>query len=248
MTIEFKPTWLYIKQHNVTGLKYFGKTIKNPDTYNGSGVRWVRHLTKHGTDVSTIWKQLFTDKTELNHFALKFSQDNNIVESNKYANLKPEDGLMGGDTGISKEGRKVLSEKAKLFKHTAESKQKIREARAQQKPTMLGKTHSEKTKQKIREYNLNKPRTTPFAKIKKSTLRNHRGELNPMFGKKHSSISKEKISLSLKGRTISEEWRIRAATARIGSIWWHNNISETRSKTTPGINWLRGRLPKTKEN
>ena len=28
---EFKPTWLYIKQHNTTGLKYFGKTTKDPE-------------------------------------------------------------------------------------------------------------------------------------------------------------------------------------------------------------------------
>jgi hypothetical protein len=31
----FKPTWLYIKQHTVTGLKYFGKTTRNPEKYKG---------------------------------------------------------------------------------------------------------------------------------------------------------------------------------------------------------------------
>jgi len=151
MIREFKPTWLYLKQHNITGLKYFGKTIRNPDTYNGSGIHWTRHLAKHGTDVSTIWKQLFTDKEELTQFALKYSQDNNIVESAEYANLKPEDGLMGGDTGITEKGRSVISEKSKLFKHSDESKQRIREARQKQIPTMLGKKQSDETKRKIAE-------------------------------------------------------------------------------------------------
>ena len=97
MSIYFKPTWLYIKQHNLTGLKYFGKTIsKDPVKYKGSGKHWTRHINKYGNDVTTVWSQLFTDKNELKEFALKFSVDNNIVESIEWANLKPEDGLWGG--------------------------------------------------------------------------------------------------------------------------------------------------------
>lgn len=44
---------LYIKTHNITGLKYFGKTIKNPFKYKGSGKYWTRHLAIHGNDVTT---------------------------------------------------------------------------------------------------------------------------------------------------------------------------------------------------
>lgn len=37
---NFKPTYLYIKIHNDTGLKYFGKTCsKTPKQYKGSGRR-----------------------------------------------------------------------------------------------------------------------------------------------------------------------------------------------------------------
>ena len=147
---EFKPTWLYLKQHNKTGLKYFGKTIKDPETYNGSGIYWTNHLAQHGNDVSTIWKQLFTDKEELTKFALDYSVKNNIVESNEYANLKPEDGLMGGDTGITELGRKIISEKSKKFRHTSESIQKIKEARATQQNLRTGQKHSEETIAKIK--------------------------------------------------------------------------------------------------
>jgi hypothetical protein len=104
----FKPTWLYIKQHNQTGLKYFGKTTrKDPSKYKGSGDYWKLHLKKHGNSVSTIWCQLFTDKETLIEYALKFSQDNNITKCKSWANLKPENGLDGNPPGV------VLSESHK---------------------------------------------------------------------------------------------------------------------------------------
>ena len=94
---EFKPTYLYIKQCNITGLKYFGKTVsKNPIKYKGSGKHWTRHIEKYGNNVSTIWHQLFVDKEELVKFATDFSNNNQIVESSEWANLKIEDGLWGG--------------------------------------------------------------------------------------------------------------------------------------------------------
>jgi len=96
----FKPTWLMIKQHNVTGLKYFCKTVKtDPHTYKGSGVRWCNHLKKHGRDVSTIWYKLFDDSQELTEYAIRFSVQNNIVESPEWANLVIEDGITGWPPG-----------------------------------------------------------------------------------------------------------------------------------------------------
>lgn len=147
----FKPTWLYIKQHNITGLKYFGKTTqRDPYKYKGSGIRWTRHLNKHGNDVTTTWCQLFDNKTELVNFALRFSQENQIVMSKQWANVKPEDGLMGGDTGISIEGRRILSEKSKNFRHTNETKLRIKEARAKQTNLRTGQKHSPETIEKIK--------------------------------------------------------------------------------------------------
>ena len=123
----YKPTWLYIKQHNLTGLKYFGKTTqKDPIKYKGSGVHWSRHLNIHGNDVSTIWCQLFDNQQTLVEYALKFSIEHNIVVSKEWANLKLEDGLMGGRDS----------------KHSAETKQKMSEARKKQ-------TFSDETRQKM---------------------------------------------------------------------------------------------------
>lgn len=96
--IEFKSTYLYIKTHNKTGLKYFGKTSKDPYTYNGSGKRWLDHLKEHGEDVSTQILGFFTDKDECAKAANEFSISNDIVKSPNWANFMNETGIDGGNS------------------------------------------------------------------------------------------------------------------------------------------------------
>jgi hypothetical protein len=102
---EIIPTYLYIKQHSITGLKYFGKTTNDPYTYNGSGVYWNDHIKKHGKEhIVTLWvSNLFHDKSIVD-YALHFSEENNIVESKEWANQKPENGLDGGQLLMEKYG------------------------------------------------------------------------------------------------------------------------------------------------
>ena len=94
----FEPTYLMIKQHEVTGLKYLCKTIKkDPIKYNGSGKRWTNHIKKHGKEhVKTIWYKLFTDIDELVGTAIALSEMYDVVDSPFWANLKEENGLSGG--------------------------------------------------------------------------------------------------------------------------------------------------------
>lgn len=89
--------YLYIKCHTKTGLKYFGKTIKNPYEYQGSGVYWNRHLDVHGRDeVQTLNVWEFNNQKDCTDFALNFSKTNNIVKSTEWANLMEENGISGG--------------------------------------------------------------------------------------------------------------------------------------------------------
>ena len=119
---EFKPTYLYIKQHTLTGKLYFGKTVGNPEKYLGSGKLWQHHIKKHGKEhIVTLWYELFPNKDEIQEFALSFSKEMNIVESEQWLNLKLENGLDGG-----------------FDKHSIESIEKNRIAH-------LGKTHTVKT-------------------------------------------------------------------------------------------------------
>ena len=120
---NFKPTYLYIKVHKKTGMRYLGKTTrKNPDAYLGSGTYWKSHIRKHGKEhVQTSWKQLFLDRDELVKMALRLSEDNDIVNSNTWANLVSENGLDGLTVGFQSP-RKGKPGK----KHSTETKSKIR--------------------------------------------------------------------------------------------------------------------------
>lgn len=88
---------LYIKTHNKTGLKYLGYTTQNPHKYPGSGKRWKPHIKKHGKDISTEILLITEDKEELKQTGLFFSKLWNVVESDEWANFKPEEGSGGVD-------------------------------------------------------------------------------------------------------------------------------------------------------
>lgn len=131
--------YLYIKTHNKTGLKYLGKTEQNPYKYPGSGKRWKRHLKKHGKDITTRLLLETDNEKELKETGLFFSKLWNVVESNEWANCKPEE----GDGGWSHYNRLGI-------KHTQETKDKIsikrkgstrsRESIEKQRLTITGKS------------------------------------------------------------------------------------------------------------
>lgn len=183
---EYRPTWLYIKQHNVTGLKYFGKTVSlDPYKYKGSGHYWLDHLKIHGKNITTIWCQLFTDKNSLVEYAKNFSKENNIVESKEWANLIPEEGHEDGG-GV----------KGRISKpHTNEAKNKIKEARKLQKSPMTGKSHTEETKEKIRQ----KRALQIISDDTKKKIS------EKMQGHVFSDERNQKISRALVGRVFSQE-------------------------------------------
>jgi hypothetical protein len=92
--------YLYVKTHNVTGLKYFGKTTKkDPYSYKGSGKYWLKHLKKHGLNITTEIIAAFTNEELCKKYAIDYSIKNDIVNSNKWANLREENGLDGAPIG-----------------------------------------------------------------------------------------------------------------------------------------------------
>jgi hypothetical protein len=136
-----KPTYLYIKQHSITGLKYFGKTTyDNPYKYTGSGLYWKKHIKKHGKQfITTLWvSDLYYDTSIVEH-ALHFSYENNIAKSDNWANLIPENGIDGGSI--------LCSEKTKIKLSIANiGKTLTEEHKANMSAANKGKPKSEKTK------------------------------------------------------------------------------------------------------
>lgn len=111
---EFTPAYLYIKQHTITGKMYFGKTIQNPEKYNGSGKHWSNHIKKHGKEhVETIWYCLFHNIYDIVEFSLMFSHQEDISSSELWLNLKPENGVDGTLPG-QKFSKEINDKKARI--------------------------------------------------------------------------------------------------------------------------------------
>lgn len=137
-------TYLYIKEHTLTKLKYFGKTsFQDPFIYLGSGKYWKRHIKKHGKEfVKTLQIFTFEDEDKASQFAINFSKINNIVNSDKWANLAEETAKSGGRRVFSKESRHKmsLSQKGKIV--SDKTRKKLSDLR-------IGRKHSARTKLKI---------------------------------------------------------------------------------------------------
>lgn len=143
--MNFLPTFLYIKQHSITKKCYFGKTTKNPETYLGSGLHWKRHILLHGPDnVETLWYSLFYDKDECVKFALLFSEQQEIVESDNWLNVKKENGLDGGGRDGSKHSPETKAKMALARLGKPQSKETIAKRAAALRGKPLSQSHKEK--------------------------------------------------------------------------------------------------------
>lgn len=104
--------FIYIKTHNVTGLKYLGKTRQDPYKYRGSGIKWRDHISKHGYNVTTEVIYESNNDDDIKRMGIYYSNKFNVVESKEWANLMMEEGN-GGVTTLgmkhSKESRKKMS-------------------------------------------------------------------------------------------------------------------------------------------
>jgi hypothetical protein len=94
---QFRPTRLAVKELN--GVKYLCKSVKSDfDRYTGSGEYWKKIVKKYGKkNIKTLWvSDWFTCPHHIQQFALMYSEYNQVVESDEWANLKAENGIDGG--------------------------------------------------------------------------------------------------------------------------------------------------------
>lgn len=250
--------YLYVKTHNITGLKYFGKTIrKDPHKYKGSGKRWKNHIKKHGYNVTTDIIGEYTDIEQCKIHALKFSIDNNIVESNEWANLKNEV-LDGGFDHINKLPIEIRRKRSIDWWNslTMEEQQilNIKKVNFGKKNGMFGvhrygrdapmynKHLSDKSKKLISTANKNKM----VVKDK------HTNEIIGLIDKQHENIlngiwisvnKNRKASLETKKKlSLSAKKRNAIPPSSKNKLWWNNGVINKRSETCPGEGFIRGRL------
>lgn len=201
--------YIYVKIHKVTGLKYFGKTTKdNYAGYLGSGLIWKRHLSKYGNHVVTFLIKTFenNDMENCKNFCIKFSEDNNIVKSKNWANLRVENGMDGAPVGHegskpSEESRRLSSERSKEMWQSLEFRDKISISQKQSWDSERKIKHAEKLSGRKRPDQSERlkgsrlPESHPFNKKEVPKKENH----------------KEKISKALKNRPKSLEHKMKLA-------------------------------------
>lgn len=180
----FKPTALLVMEHNITGMKYFCKTtlMDRVHRYKGSGIDWLKHLREHGFDVNVGVLGFYVDENRCLDAAKKFSEENNIVYSNEWANIIAETG---------KNGCSMKGERNPFFgkKHTPETAERLRLQK-------IGKSVNKGAYQSPEKR----------AKISASL----KGRKNPavsiaLTGRKLSDETKKKIGAASKGRVFSDE-------------------------------------------
>lgn len=221
--------YLYVKQHKSTGLRYFGKTAngRDPYTYLGSGKYWIRHVNKHGKElVETLNVWQFENEEDCSEFALKFSTDNNIVESVEWANIVPENGKDGAPVGVS--GSSGMLGK----KHTAETKRKISEKAKGRKITEQHKEILLYHSRKSSGHNRGK-KWTEETKLKMSKAHKNKVWFNNEINEMKSVTSPGK------------EWKRGRLLKRKGLRWFNNGIENKMYYVAPDSSWCLGMIKKT---
>lgn len=187
---------------------YFGKTVQNPEKYKGSGRHWKQHIKKHGVEhVVNLWYCLFYDKDDCVAFALNFSKQHNIVESEEWLNLKLKDGLGG----------------VRTYDHIEKQRKSIKA------------TYKRNGGSKLKGRNLSQDHTD---KISKATSK----ENNPMWQKKHSEESLQKMRDKAIGRPSSKKGVVDHKKRNMKLRWYTNgsNVIYVTENTQPS-GYRRGR-------
>ena len=218
--MKFENVVLYIATNNKTGKKYFGKTSSYfteeelQRKYHGSGSYWKKHLKKHGNDVTMkIFKVCSlneNDKDYVKPIALKFSEENDIVNSTEWANLTFENGLDGGSIN------KKVSDDTKLkIANSLKNKVLVKDEKT-------GKISKVSKNEFILNENL-----VGICKNRILT-EEHKRKISPA-GRKLSEKTKLLISESNKNKIVSEETKIKLKERVINDIW-RKNISDGAKK------------------
>lgn len=184
--------FLYIKESPL-GLKYLGKTIKDPYKYKGSGLLWKRHLNKYGflsSDIKTTIIYETYNKEELKKYGIFFSQKYDIVNDKTFANLIMEEGQGGKTIYLDNHPSKTFGDR--VSKYWTEEKKII----ASERMKKNNPTQYTEVKEKIKSAATGRK----FSK-ESNSKKGKSGDLNVS---KREDV-KEKISNSLKGRKLSEE-------------------------------------------
>lgn len=208
------PIYLYVKTHKTTGLKYLGKTERNPHKYRGSGVYWKQHLNKHGNNVETVILQECKNNEEIREWGLYYSKLWNVVESEEWANLKPEEG-----DGHSSETAKEITNRIEV-----RTKMSLGATKAQNRPEVRAK------KSAIAKEVMNRPevRSKLSVSLKEAMNRPEVRVKNSNRKREYQNRPEVRSNISIKQKEVTNRPEVRSKMSEAARKSW--NRPEVRSK------------------
>lgn len=206
--------YLYVKTHNITGLKYLGKTKQNPFNYLGSGKIWTRHIKKHGKNISTQILLTTESKEELKETGLFFSRLWNIVESDDWANCRPEEGD-GGDNSANIDY--AYARKMRNQPHVKAKREKVIEEKYGK--TYYSNLHKISAKAIFENFGISNMMKLDHIKQKHKEslpLDHQSGSKNSQFGKKFKFVCNETCIKKIELDNVSDYLK---ACYQLGKKW-----------------------------
>ena len=142
--------YLYVKTHNITGLKYLGKTTKDPYKYLGSGIDWCKHLKQYGKNITTEIIKVCETHEEFSYWGRYYSKLWNIVcgqddfGNRIWANRIPE---TGGGLGVFGDANPMRNPEVVAKRTGPNHHAKTEESRRRQ--SINNPMHNEKSRRKL---------------------------------------------------------------------------------------------------
>lgn len=218
--------YLYVKTHNITGLKYLGKTKNDPYKYKGSGKYWGHHIKLHGYNVTTEILRECQSNKEVKEWGIYYSSLWNIVESNDWANLKLEEGDGGDNSHTDNFKNWITTMKIEYKKHRWWNNE-IEQVFCKAPPNLNfvpGRLKFNNRGAKI------------GAEKQKGKYWVNNGNHEMMIGP--DEVVPEGYSL---GRVYNTE-KYKPKVTVAGTKWWNNGVISIMTKENPGPGWSLGRI------
>jgi hypothetical protein len=215
------PIYLYVKTHQITGLKYLGQTTStDPHRYTGSGKYWKNHLAVHGYYYNTEILKECQSKDGLKEWGLYYSRLWNVAESKEWANLKEEGGAYGN--------------------HSSETRAKISAAQRGQKRG----AYSQERREQIANQNRTKAKDPKYrAKLSKALLGHSVSSETRAKISKHSKLKAQNPEWIATQRKNSLNNGSKPPSQK-GIPWWTNEIANKKQLECPGEGWRSGMAKK----
>lgn len=217
--------YLYLKTHNITGLKYLGKTEKDPFAYLGSGSYWKKHIKIHGKDITTEILFQTEDKEVFKQTALRISEELDVVNSPSFANMRPEDGD-GGDTSQTDSYKKSRQQRVETLKKKKWWNNGVQQVFSEQAP-------DDSFKRGRPIFNNNGAKVGSDKQRGKVWVNNTTEEM---------MVYEKEIPDGFHIGRLTSKKKGRPNTKALGTVWWNNGTISKMSRDCPGDDFIRGRL------